>query len=139
MIGDFSRILFMNNVAVEKYERERVGHAVFALADFQESETVIESKLLKTVFERSRYILELNGDHLLIDEPGVLVNHSCSPNCEIKKNSLGGFDFVALKAIHKGKEITFDYEVNESVVTAFQDCLCGSSQCRKMMKPPMAN
>ncbi len=73
----------MNNVAVEKYERERVGHAVFALADFQESETVIESKLLKTVFERSRYILELNGDHLLIDEPGVLVNHSCSPNCEI--------------------------------------------------------
>jgi len=56
------------------------------------------------------------------------VNHSCDPNCGLH----GEITFVALRDIHVGDELTFDYAMvdNESYEFA---CSCGSPNCRKIV------
>ena len=88
---------------------------------------------MKTVPHRNKYSLELNGNHIIINEPAVLVNHSCDPNCKLIPNHNGAFDFMALRNISIDEEITFDYESIESEIVAFDHCLCGSKNCRKQM------
>ncbi|MBI9021305.1 MAG: SET domain-containing protein-lysine N-methyltransferase [Verrucomicrobia bacterium] len=123
----------MNKTVVKNHIRPEIGIAVFAATDIQNGETVIKSRLVKKLPERTKYSLELNGDHILIDEPGVLVNHSCSPNCVLIENDHNGFDFIALRDVSKDEEITFDYESIESEISAFKDCSCGSAECRGKM------
>lgn len=121
-----SRLVTINN-------KLEVGKAVFSTHNIQKGETVIQSQLIKTVTYRNKYSLQLNGNHIIIDEPGVLVNHSCDPNCMLIPNQLGAFDFVAIRNISKGEEITFDYESIESEIVGFSDCLCGTDRCRQRM------
>ena len=60
-------------------------------------------------------------------------NHSCNPNAGVRKIS----EFIAIKNIEKGDEITFDYSatigptVSSSVWT--MTCLCGDKKCRKIV------
>ena len=55
-------------------------------------------------------------------------NHSCKPNC-IVKNSV---DLVAIRNIKHDEEITFDYSTTEAHLN--MKCLCGSKNCRKIIK-----
>jgi hypothetical protein len=66
------------------------------------------------------------------DGNGPKVNHSCDPNCGVRVNpAVDGFDFVALRPIAAGDEITFDYAMRNYVVEHFPDrCLCGAANCR---------
>ncbi len=57
------------------------------------------------------------------------INHSCEPNCGIKKY----FKVVAMRKIEKGEEITWDYEMTEKNKHWKMKCRCGSSQCRKVI------
>ncbi len=123
----------IDKVAVEKHLSKDIGRAVYASVNVREHEVVIESRIVRPLPKRDKYSMEFNGEHILIDEPGVLVNHSCSPNCRLEKNKSGGFDFIATQDISAGEEITYDYESNESAITAFEECCCGSSQCRGIM------
>jgi hypothetical protein len=126
-------MLSMNKVVVENHASDVVGRAVYAACDISVGETLIQSSHIKELGRRDRYSMERDGKHILISEPGVIVNHSCSPNCKVVPNSAGAFDFIALKEISKGTEITFDYLSNEAEVTAFTDCCCGSARCRRTM------
>lgn len=121
------------NTKVKIDSKSKVGQAVFAITNIHKDETVIKSQLVKTVPQRDKYSLELNGRHIIINEPGVLVNHSCNPNCILIPNHNGAFDFIAIRNISIGEEITFDYESIESEIVAFNVCLCGYEQCRKRM------
>jgi SET domain-containing protein len=121
------------SILVKINSKPKVGKAVFAITNIDQGETVIKSQLVKTVPNRNKYSLELNGNHIIINEPGVFVNHSCEPNCTLIANELGAFDFVAIRPISIGEEITFDYESIESKIVAFSDCLCQSEQCRGQM------
>ena len=103
-----------------------MGKAVFAITNIRKNETVIESRWVATVPHRNRYSLQLNGIHIIINKPGLLVNHSCDPNCRLIPNQLGTFDFVAIQDIRRDEEITFDYESIESEIVAFSDCFCGA-------------
>jgi len=123
----------MNKTVVKTHTHPEIGKAVFAATEIGYGETVIQSRQIRTLPERTKYSLELNGSHILIDEPGVLVNHCCSPNCVLIENNHCGFDFIAIKDISKNEEITFDYESIESEISAFQNCSCGSAGCRKKM------
>lgn len=58
-----------------------------------------------------------------------LINHSCDPNCGIKKY----FRIVALRTIPKGEEITWDYEMTEKNKHWKMKCRCGSKDCRKVI------
>lgn len=59
-----------------------------------------------------------------------LVNHSCEPNCGIKKL----FNLVAMRNISAGEEITWDYEMTEDNQYGWQmKCKCGTQSCRKII------
>ena len=126
----------MQKTIVKQHSCPDIGRAVFAATHISREETVIRSRRRQILPERNKYTLEFNGQHILIDEPGVLVNHCCSPNCMIRSNREGAFDFIALQPISPGEEITFDYEMNESEISAFRQCRCGAADCRKYMNHP---
>jgi len=72
-----------------------------------------------------RFILTVQGD-----EPTAYghVNHSCDPNCGIH----GSFEFVAMRDIKLGEEITIDYAMIDSSDYKIE-CKCGSSLCRSII------
>jgi uncharacterized protein len=55
------------------------------------------------------------------------LNHSCEPNCGIR----GSFKIVAMRAIKKGEQLTWDYEMTENSDWWQLKCKCGSPICRK--------
>ena len=71
-------------------------------------------------------------EFVLEDGLGPKVNHSCDPDCGVRANlAAEGFDFVALRPIAAGDEITFDYAMRNYVIEHFPArCLCGAGICR---------
>lgn len=62
---------------------------------------------------------------------GPMVNHSCDPNCGVRLNAGGAFDFVARRPIPDGGELTFDYAMRNHTIDHFPTvCLCGARGCR---------
>lgn len=57
------------------------------------------------------------------------MNHSCEPNCGIKNL----FDVVAMRTIHPGEHLTWDYEMTERNRYWRMKCKCGSTDCRKVI------
>src|SRR5262245_51613505 len=84
------------------------------------------------------------------------VNHSCEPNCEMIKWTVGGEPRMALfagrRGIMTGEELTYDYNF-ECVLTIrflsfltltwnspfssknIQECCCGTESCRGVLGP----
>ncbi|GFS88886.1 histone-lysine N-methyltransferase, H3 lysine-36 specific [Trichonephila clavipes] len=62
------------------------------------------------------------------------INHSCGPNCEMIKWSVNGdarIGIFALREIHAGEELTFNYQSGTYIKYEFeQKCLCSSVNCR---------
>ena len=116
----------------ELREIPRKGEGVFATKEFKAGETVMVGKI--------KEILNKNDSHASqIDEntharhAGIVpkVNHSCGPNCGIKVNETGAHDFVAMKNIAIGEEITFDYVMRNYSIEHFpEQCQCGAPECR---------
>ena len=61
-----------------------------------------------------------------------LVNHSCDPNAGLSFTATGIF-LVAIKPIQNGDEICWDYSTTSSSSTFWMRCMCGSSNCRKVI------
>jgi uncharacterized protein len=73
--------------------------------------------------------LQIGVDRYLnLDEPGRLVNHSCTPNTGIIEDTR----LVALRAIAAGEEIRFDYSTTISDGWTMP-CRCGSPECRGLV------
>ena len=61
----------------------------------------------------------------------AFVNHCCNPNCGIQVNETGAHDYVAMRDLTAGEEITFDYAMQNFCVAHFpSQCLCGAQDCR---------
>jgi hypothetical protein len=67
------------------------------------------------------------------DEAVQYLNHSCDPNVGV----LGFFDFVAMRDIKAGEELTTDYAMQDDSnwVVPGGACLCGSEKCRGDIVP----
>jgi hypothetical protein len=116
------------DIFVQKTEK---GKGVFASRHFRKGETVVVGRRVEILPERTTRSLQMDVDlHIELDEPGVLINHSCSPNTGVQNNQFGAYNFVALVDIPAGTEITWDYETTEYISIAISQCLCGSSECR---------
>ena len=105
---------------------------VFATRDFAAGETV-----MRGVPGRPAPANHSHANQVSLDawefEDGLppKVNHSCDPNCGVRAAAVG-FDFVALRPIAAGEEITFDYAMRNYVIEHFPDrCLCGAAHCRR--------
>ncbi|ESN90512.1 hypothetical protein HELRODRAFT_70629, partial [Helobdella robusta] len=62
-----------------------------------------------------------------------LINHSCSPNCQMQKWNVNGvyrIGLFALKDVEPNEELTYDYNFHAYNVNTQQACKCGSSNCR---------
>ena len=107
------------------------GRGVFALEKIAHGETVVVGIPVEEVPERTIYSFQMDFNlYVNLDEPAIVINHSCDPNTGVRNNQFGGYDFVALCDIEAGEEITWDYETTEYESIAVQHCLFGSRFCR---------
>jgi uncharacterized protein len=107
------------------------GQGVFATKKFAKGETVVVGIIIEEVPEPTIYSFQMDFNfHVNLNEPAVVINHSCNPNTGVRNNQFKGYDFVALSDIEVGEEITWDYETTEYEPIAAFSCLCGSLSCR---------
>ena len=74
------------------------------------------------------------GNHALTDELRIVtpasfnyyLNHSCDPNAVDLSRHPTSTQYVALRDIRAGEEITADYYSKDTL----ENCLCGSPECR---------
>jgi uncharacterized protein len=90
------------------------------------------------------------SDGMLIDaglrgNAARFINHSCDPNCEAIEHENARVFIHALRTIHEGEELNYDYRlsVDGHVSKRAQKamaCRCGSAKCRGTMlaKAPKA-
>lgn len=77
-------------------------------------------------------VLQIGSDtYIDLRAPGVYGNHSCTPNAGVTP----GLRLVAIKAIRKGQEITYDYSTTMDRWTecSFR-CACVSPACRRIIR-----
>jgi hypothetical protein len=68
-----------------------------------------------------------NYRYMILDGSSLFINHSCDPNCGVRKES----ELIALREIKAGEEITFDYSSTVGFHSKWEmECKCGSSKCR---------
>ena len=80
---------------------------------------------------KTPYLFVLD-DHWTIDgavggSGAQLVNHCCEPNL-VSRIMKGHILYMSLRAIHKGEELTLDYNYDDTDET--MGCLCGKPKCR---------
>lgn len=111
---------------------------LFASVNIKNGELILQCLGEKISFDEAISKGELQSNTLQVgekeyidfQEPGVLVNHSCSPNAGIN-NSL---KLIAIKDIFLGEEITFDYSTTMDEDYWTMQCFCGEKSCRKIIK-----
>ncbi|KAK0409058.1 hypothetical protein QR680_004316 [Steinernema hermaphroditum] len=102
-----------------------------------EAERRIEQTYKDGNHEEGSYILDMDGCYVDAKKVGSIiryVNHSCSPNCEMKPVEVNGtirFALFAQKEIAIGEELTFDYKMEAIIEDArtLPDCYCGAEGC----------
>jgi SET domain-containing protein len=116
------------------------GMGVFSSAHFMPGEIILEiddSRLVTDAdpLDRAKDEFDYHCDYLasgkvvLMQVPERFINHRCEPNTFI--STIAGDRYVvALREIHLGDEITYDYCVNGDGDTAW-DCSCKSKACRR--------
>ena len=127
----------MDNPKVRVRKTQKCGKGVFATADIHKGEVIAEFD--GPIYEEShepwtddlrQHVMQC-GPKRWRDSNGIarLINHSCEPNCGIKRL----FRVVAMRDIVKGEEITWDYEMTERSSWWRMKCRCGSAGCRKVI------
>ena len=118
------------SVVAGQFITEYVGEIV--------SDKVFKHRMMTDyVGDTHHYCLHLDGG-TVIDGHRMggecrFVNHSCEPNCEIQKWTVGGHYRMALfslKDISPGEELTYDYNFSLFNPHEGQSCQCGSAKCR---------
>ncbi|MEH2088636.1 SET domain-containing protein [Nostoc sp.] len=127
-IESISTVKLNSHITIQETPK---GRGVFATKKFAQGETVVVGIPIEEVPERTIYSFQIDFNlYVNLDEPAVVINHSCSPNTGVKNNQFGGYDFVALDDIEAGEEISWDYETTEYESIAIRRCLCESLSCR---------
>ncbi|MFQ6332113.1 SET domain-containing protein-lysine N-methyltransferase [Nocardia sp. CWNU-33] len=125
-IVDTDRGSFLVDVVLGK------GRGVFASRSWRTAELVISARITAVSPQRTIYSFQTGIDiHCDFDEPARLLNHSCGPNLGIRDNAAGAFDFLALRPINVGDELTWDYASSEYHSIAVPACECGVPACRE--------
>lgn len=79
--------------------------------------------------QRSRSI-QIDVDQFVLGpesrEPGDSINHSCSPNCQLRNAT----QLIAMGPIAVGEELTYDYATSDTSDYDEFECSCGSDNCR---------
>ena len=114
------------------------GRGLYAIRPIPKDTLVMSGKVIDTTSTRGSHTIQTDWNtHVIMNEPAVLVNHSCdsleSVNVGIKPNEWGAYNFYALRQISNGEEILWDYETSESEIVGVDSCGCGSKYCRNQL------
>jgi hypothetical protein len=135
---------------METYSIKRTkftGNGLFASKDIKKGELILHVDLSRDK-TYSRKEISSNpklqsehcdyagrGKYTISFHPYSYMNHSCNPNVFVKHKTIKISDFIAMKDIKKGEELTYDYGVN--AMDQFErgdwviNCKCGEKNCRK--------
>lgn len=133
---DINKIKFNSEIF---YTKEcDLGFGIFAKKDIRKNEILyeftghiinyLESKSIPNK-EECRALQIGEDKYIDLDVPGVLINHSCNPNCGI----INDYFLVALNDIYKDEQIMYDYSTSMDDGYSME-CRCGSQNCRKIIK-----
>ncbi|VEL09816.1 unnamed protein product [Protopolystoma xenopodis] len=140
-----------NNIILGRSRIQGLG--LFAARDLDQHTMVIEyiGELIRVQLANKRekvYEAHNRGIYMFrLDEDTVIdatvsgglaryINHSCEPNCVAEYVNFGeGGHIVIITTckIHKGEELTYDYNFDLEDCTSKIPCHCGSFNCRKWM------
>ena len=131
------------NFIIKKSSIEGTG--AFATRDFSKGTTICKMHGKVITFEKLKRLYETGKEkicnplqitektYLDLAKPYVYVNHSCNPNCGMRKEA----ELFALKDIKKGEELYYDYSTTEWTYEKFgkykewsMECNCKSKKCR---------
>ena len=104
------------------------NRALYSKSNFRKNEVIAEFSW-KSVHTKPSYLTVQVSDHEHIElQPEYLecVNHSCDPNCFFDTTAK---QFVAVKPIKIGEELTFFYPSSEWDMGQAFRCGCGSKNC----------
>ncbi|MBI2410681.1 MAG: SET domain-containing protein-lysine N-methyltransferase [Candidatus Kerfeldbacteria bacterium] len=129
---------FNKNTVVPGPSKKGYGYTYYAKKNFRAGEIVVHG-FGKIIDHQTGHISVQIGikKHFLPRKwTGRYWNHSCEPNCYIKTRKDGFPDWLAMKNIKKGEELTFSYYMTEYewAKNAAEDaivCGCESRRCRK--------
>jgi hypothetical protein len=125
----------------EKRSSGIAGRGLFATAPIAPGEiVVVKGGYVMTTAQRQTVAAALGpadiqiaedlhmGPITLADREGGMMhlNHSCAPNLGVQ----GQIVFVALRAIAKDEELTFDYAMTDDDPDDAMPCHCGAASCR---------
>lgn len=113
------------------------GNGVFALRPIRQGELIVifggvvhewEAFIHLPARERSLCI-QVEERHFLVPRPAGAadyVNHSCDPNAGLS----GQIALIAMRDIHPGEEVCFDYAMSDTMPYDEFECNCGAPNCR---------
>ena len=116
-------------------DTEGKGRGLLASRQFGRNDLIMSAKAIGVSDVRCSHSVQTGWDeHVVMDLPAILINHSCDANVGIQDNELGAYDFFAIKNIIKGEELVWDYNASEwEISTPFQ-CACGSARCQRLLR-----
>ncbi len=116
----------------ELRETSKKGEGIFATKSFMIGDIVMIGVIEKRLNGNHSHASQIGKNEYILHAGMIAkVNHSCSPNCGISVNETGAHDYVTIKSISIGEEITFDYAMRNYSIDYFPDkCICGSIECR---------
>ena len=118
---------------------KNTGKGVFAGERIRKGEKILEfeGRIVKYNYDSNFKLgprwLGIDKNKWMIikkNNPGEMINHSCSPNAGLKNKIF----LIAIKNIKNGEEITLDYSTSEEDLYWRMKCNCHSRNCRKIIK-----
>ncbi|ORY19837.1 hypothetical protein BCR34DRAFT_595283 [Clohesyomyces aquaticus] len=140
---------------VEVMETGERGYGVRAMRMFDPHQIIVEyageiitqdecERRMKHVYKKDKcyYLMSFDNKMIIDATRGTIarfVNHSCEPNCEMIKWTVGGEPRMALfagsRGIMTGEELTYDYNFDPFSSKNIQICKCGTESCRGVLGP----
>ncbi|KAH7381664.1 hypothetical protein BKA66DRAFT_586548 [Pyrenochaeta sp. MPI-SDFR-AT-0127] len=140
---------------VEVVHTEDRGYGVRAMRTFEPHQIIVEyageiitqsecERRMKQVYKKDKcyYLMSFDNKMIIDATRGTIarfVNHSCEPNCEMIKWTVGGEPRMALfagrRGIMTGEELTYDYNFDPFSQKNIQECRCGTESCRGVLGP----
>jgi uncharacterized protein len=114
------------------------GRGVFAEEMIPESSLIIRFSgpfLRYSQTSPSTYALQIGPDLYIgaSGGPDDYINHSCEPNAGLRITGTTA-DLHAIRNIHAGEEIFFDYSTTLDEDDFTMSCLCGAPSCRRTIR-----
>jgi|SRR5690349_9156843 len=132
IVGETERIVFRHSTihGTGGYARQKITAGTQVIEYVGEKITKAQS--IKRCAASNAYIFTLDSEFDLDGDvawnPARFINHSCAPNCEAEIDHEQRIWIVALREIHPGEELTFNYNY-DLVEYREHPCQCGTPEC----------